>query len=101
MSALDSIDAGQELSQQPADKTTRMDPAHFSVGTVSSVDSVRAEPEDSSIQHETFSSLTDNSLQVVEKLRHHANQLAAHLQNQQRDLDERESKLNSLVKFIW
>lgn len=97
MSALDSIDAGQELSQQPAEKTTRMDPAHFSGGTASPVDSVHAEPGDGSIQHETFSSLTDNSLQVVEKLRHHANQLAGHLQNQQQDLDKREAKLNSQI----
>ncbi|MBI85332.1 MAG: hypothetical protein CMJ81_19225 [Planctomycetaceae bacterium] len=97
MSALDSIDAGHELSQRTAGKTTRMDPAHFSAGTASPVDGVQGEPDDGSIQHETFSSLTDNSLQVVEKLRHHANQLAGHLQNQQHDLDERESKLNSQI----
>ena len=48
-------------------------------------------------RHEVFTSLTENSLHVVQQLRHHANQLATHLQSQQKDIDEREARLNAQV----
>ena len=85
--------SGQDFT---AARSTRVDPPHLPPDG-RPVDDVAAAQDlqlDES-HHEAFTSLTENSLHVVQQLRHHANQLAAHLQGQQKDLDEREARLNA------
>ena len=92
-------DAREEHHSGRVDTTTRFDPPH-SPRADQPLDDVsvgKYYDDMSSLEthHGEFASLTENSLHVVQQLRLHANQLATHLQNQQKDLDERESRLNA------
>ncbi|MCH2129351.1 MAG: hypothetical protein MK179_09425 [Pirellulaceae bacterium] len=83
-------------------KTTRLDPPHVPVSTETRTDGFQSTLTSGSAftapePCEEFTSLSDNSLRVMEQLQHHANQLATHLQRQQKDLDDRESRLNAHV----
>ena len=79
--------------------TTRLDPPHVPVESLTGSPGFPGARLDvgSVASHEEFTSLTDNSLRVMDRLRHHANQLATHLQKQQKDIDDREARLNAHV----
>ena len=96
------LGAGSKIGTDHVGGTTRFDPPHVPAQSTVSVPGLPGgfpgvRGRATAAPHEEFTSLTDNSLRVMEQLQHHANQLATHLQKQQKDLDDRESRLNAHV----
>ena len=96
------INVGPTVGTSQTGAITRVDSPHVPADRTPGSTGFPVDMSDASLlaptePHEEFTSLTDNSLRVMEQLRHHANQLATHLQKQQKDLDDREARLNAHV----